>query len=341
MYKKLFLKGTVFLVCFCVLFSAASTLLSRKSLWGAWNSTTKLSGFYNSPRAEYDVLFFGSSNTYCSFNPLVLWEETGVKSYVFATQNQPLWATYYYMKDAFKTQKPKIVVLDVLMASKYTEYYDDGVNYSFADDMPLSWNKVQLALVSAPGKGAFDLLCNFTKYHSRWNELKEEDYTFRRGEQRDYLKGYVLLPEVYPDGVRPDVAGVTAKAELLDKNVEYLEKIIALCAEEQVELLLVKAPNNKTTAQEACYQKVEKLAQEHGVSYVDYNNFYDEIGLDLKTDFYDKSHLNYCGAEKFTRFFAGGLKLPPSDDPNNTAAQWALDLQQYKNEKQNLEKDSL
>ncbi|HIU48907.1 MAG TPA: hypothetical protein IAB04_06050 [Candidatus Avimonoglobus intestinipullorum] len=330
MYKKLLLKIVAFLAVFSVLFLPLNTLLSRKSLWGAWNSTTKLAGFYNSPREEYDVLFFGSSNTYCSFNPLVLWEEKQVKSYVFATQNQPIWATYHYMKDAFKTQKPKVAVLDVLMMTKHTEYYDDGVNYSFADDMPFSWNKIQLALVSAQGKGAFDLLFNFTKYHSRWNELKEEDYTFRRGEQRDYLKGYVLLPDVYPDGIRPDVTEVTATAELLDKNVEYLEKIIRLCEEEQVELLLVKAPNNKTTAQEAHYREVEQLAREHGVPYVDYNNYYEEIGLDLKTDFYDKSHLNYRGAEKFTRFFAASLSLAPSEDHNHTAAQWDLDLQEYK-----------
>ncbi len=333
---KMLLKPVAFLVCFCLLFSGAQNLLCRKETEGTWNSTSKIAGFYNAPENEFDVIFFGSSNTYCSFNPLVLWAERGIKSYVFATQNQPMWATYYYMRDAFKRQKPKVAVLDVLMLTKHTEYYDDGVNYSFADDMPFSLDKLRLVQAAAPWGSRFDLLFNFTKYHSRWNELEEKDYTFRRWEERDPLKGYVLLEETFSGAIQHDVSGVTAEAALYEKNVAYFEKIVELCKEEGVELMLVKTPNNKTTAQEAHYRVIRQLAAEKGLELIDYNQYYPEIGLDLATDFYDKSHLNYRGAEKFTRFFAQNLTLAPSGDENGTNAQWDADLAWYQDYIKNL-----
>ena len=100
----------VFVFLFVAMFSFISEILCRKSLGGAWNYTEKIAGFYNSQDNEYDVMFFGSSNTYCSFNPLVFYEESGVKSYILATQNQPVWAPYTYMKESLKTQKPKLLV---------------------------------------------------------------------------------------------------------------------------------------------------------------------------------------------------------------------------------------
>lgn len=330
MVKKIIIKSTAFLACFCLLFSGAQNLLCRKETEGTWNSTSKIAGFYNAPENEFDVIFFGSSNTYCSFNPLVLWEEKRVKSYVFATQNQPLWATYYYMKDAFKRQKPKIAVLDALMLTKHREYYDDGVNYSFADDMPFSVNKLRLVNAAVPIEDRFDLLFNFTKYHSRWNELTEKDYTFQRGDEQDDLRGYVFLEETFPGAVQHDVSGVITTADLYEKNVEYFEKIVALCREEGVPLMLVKTPNNKTTAQEAHYRVIRELAVQSGLQFIDYNEFYSEIGLDLSTDFYDKSHLNYKGAEKFTRYFARSLGFSPSEDYTGTAEEWDKDLAQYK-----------
>lgn len=330
MLRKVIFKTTLFFVCFCVLFAGVQNLLCRKETEGVWNNTSKRAGFYNAPENEFDVIFFGSSNTYCSFNPLILWEETGVKSYVFATQNQPIWATYYYMKDAFKRQTPKLAVLDVLMLTKHTEYFDDGVNYSFADDMPFSLDKIRLVQASAPRDGQFDLLFNFTKYHSRWNELTKTDWTFRRGEQRDSMYGYTFLTDTYADAIMHDVSGVETTAELYEKNVEYFEKIVSLCRENGVELMLVKTPNNKTTAQEAHYKAIHALAAENGLELVDYNALYPEIGLDLKTDFYDKSHLNFRGAEKFTRYFADTLNLEPSADTNGTAAQWDMDLENYR-----------
>jgi len=300
---KRFVAVIVFLALFFALFSVCDRILSRKETEGWWNVTAKIDGFYSSPNNEYDVMFFGSSNAYCSFNPLVIWQETGVKSYVFATQQQPLWATYYYMKDAIKTQKLDLAVVDVLMASKNDDYYDDGVNYTFCDNMPLSVNKVQLAFASAPKGERFGLLCRFVKYHSRFSELTKEDFEYRKEKMQDYSKGYYVLTSTCNDAEHFDVSKVTEREELSIKNKDYLMKIIELCKENDIKLMLVKTPSNSNEEEKKYYNSVEEIAKSNELEFVDYNLVYDKIGLDLKTDFYDKGHLNTLGAEKFSSYF--------------------------------------
>ncbi|MBE7015536.1 MAG: hypothetical protein E7417_01785 [Ruminococcaceae bacterium] len=331
---KNLLKSMIFVLVFLMLFSGAQTLLSRKETEGWWNTTAKIDGFYNSEKNEYDAIFFGSSNAYCSFNPLVIWKETGNKSYVFATQQQPVWATYHYMVDAFKTQSPELVVMDVLMFSKNEEKYDDGVNYTFCDNMPFSRNKVELVYASVPKGKRFGLLCNFVKYHSRWSELKKQDFEYKKSEMKDYSKGFCVLSQVYSgeEIVREDVSKVSDCAELLPKNEEYLKKIIALCKEKNTRLLLVKTPSNATAEEKKYYNAVEKIAVENGVDFVDYNLLYDEIGIDMKADFYDDSHLNAWGAEKFSAYFANSEKF--LEEKTVIEDDWDADYQKYLEETQ-------
>lgn len=324
--KKTF-STIAFILIFAVLFSCADRILSRKSTEGWWNVTEKIDGFYNSPENEYDVMFFGSSNAYCSFNPLVIWNKTGVKSYVFATQQQPVWATYHYIAEALKTQSPKLAVVDILMFSKNDEYYDDGVNYTFCDNMPLSKNKIELICASAPPEDRFNLACRFMKYHSRWNELTEADFTYRKSDMHDYSKGYYVLTKEYPDAVKSDTSAVFTSADLSRKNAEYLNKIIDLCKTRGVELMLVKTPSNSTAAETEYYNTVSNIAAENGIFYADYNQCYDKIGLELKKDFYDDTHLNIRGAEKFSEYFVDTVDFFSGKTRSDDS--WLSDWEKY------------
>ena len=338
LYTKRAVGIVVFVLIFVVLFLHADRLLARKSVDGWWNTTAKIDGFYNSPENAYDVMFFGSSHAYASFNPLVLWEQTGVKSYVFATQQQPVWATYHYMVDAISRQDLDLAVVDVLMLSKTEEYYDDGVNYTFCDNMPLSRNKLELVAASAPKGERFNLACRFMKYHSRWNELSKADFDYRKSKMEDYSKGYCVLTEAISDAIAPDVENISEKSEITEKNLLYLNKIIDLCEEQGVELMLVKTPSNATKEEKMYYNAVEAIAKEHDLDFVDYNLVYDEIGLDLKQDFYDKSHLNVRGAEKFTKYFSESTKYFEGKTRNDD--DWMRELAEYETNKKAIDENS-
>ena len=184
-----------------------------------------------------------------------------------------MWATYYYVKEALKTQDPQLIVVECNMMGDDQEYYDDGVNFSFMDELPLSLDKLKLAMVSAPAGERAPLVWNFMKYHSRWDELEDQDYHTRRSQLRDPYRGHVLLPDrqVTAPEVIPMEAGESGA--LLEKNVEYLEKIIALCEAEGIDLWLIKAPSNTALeeTQALRMESVEELAAAYGVPLDDVN----------------------------------------------------------------------
>ena len=300
--KAAILRGLAFLLVFLVLFAGVDHVMRRKSLVGPWNMTAKVAGFYNEPEDEFEVMFFGSSHAYASFQPLTIYEETGVKSYVFATQKQPIWATYHYMVEAFKTQTPALAVVEVNMVPDAQAYLDEGTNHSYLDDLPFSTNKLELIAVTAPEGERAPYVLPFLKYHARWSELGPKDFTYRAADQQDDLKGYVLLPDTEAVPVYEDLSEVET-GTIPEKNLGYIEKIRALCAEYGVALWLVKAPSNPLADQVAGIWAVEEWAAENNVTFDDFNRSFTEIGLTPEM-FYDQAHLDAVGAETFTRWFA-------------------------------------
>ena len=331
---KFFVSALAFLVLLTLILIPIQNILARKSLAGAWDMTNKIGGFYNEEEDQFEVMFFGPSHAYAAFSPLEIWDEIGVKSYVFATQQQPLWATCTYIREALKTQSPSLIVVECRMAFGDKEYYaqgnDWGVTYSYMDDIPLSWNKVELAWVSAPDlEGRVSALFNFMMYHDRWNDLHREDLTFRRSQARDPYKGFVMLDPQETDRPRPAIETVTGAAPLLEKNQYWLEEIIKLCQDEGVELWLVKSPSNLELEEKAMLNTVEATAAKYGVHFYDFNEDYDAIGL-KESMFYDEHHLDALGASRFSRYFADvlasarpNLKTDPSDPV------WTADLETY------------
>ena len=332
---KFFCSALAFLVLLILVLTPIQHILARKSLSGMWDMTNKIAGFYNEEEDQFEVMFFGPSHAYAAFSPLVIWEETGIKSYVFSTQQQPLWATYTYVKEALKTQSPALIVLECRMALGDKEYYmeegdDKAVTYPYMDDRPLSWNKVELAVQSAPEpEERFGLLFNFMMYHSRWNDLHREDFTFRRDEARDPYKGFVMLEPQEPLQPRPASETVTQAVPLLEKNQYWLEEIIKLCQEEGIELWLIKSPSNLELEEKALLNTVEETARRYNVPFHDFNVDYADIGLD-ESMFFDAHHMDALGAGKFSRYFAHILQSArPNLKTDSGDPVWAADLEVY------------
>lgn len=320
----------VILFCAVVLALAAlcGRVLVRKSLYGAWDMTNKIAGFYNEPEDEFEVMFFGSSHAYAAFSPLELWHETGVKSYVFATQQQPMWATYHYIREAFKTQSPSVVVLEVQMMLQTEEYADAAVIHSYLDDLPFSLNKLALISASASGTDRLEYLFPLIPYHERWSELDSLDFTFRRADAHDPYRGYVLLPAT---GFVPEVYGMPEQAaDIQEKSWTYLRRIAALCEGNGAALWLIETPSNPEPELQAVFLGLDELLAAEGLRADNFSNSSEALGLDLTTDFYDQHHLNAVGAIRFTDVFAALLveRYPDlATEPDD--ARWAADWTRY------------
>lgn len=330
---QIVLKCLLFGLIFLLIFLPVNQILRRKSLIPPWNMTTKVHGFYNEPVDTFDVMFFGSSHAYCSVNPLLLFEQTGAASYLFCSQQQPLWATYHFMEEAFKTQRPELAVVEVYMADEDRSYMDEGTNFSAEDDLEFSWNKLELIRALAPSGERLPYLLGFLKYHGRWDQLNSSDFSLDYLEERDLLRGYVLLDKCNPgEAIPTDVSAVTEQKPLTAKNADYLRRIVELCAREDVQLLLMKSPSNETVELKKRMNAVEAFAAESKTAFVDFNLSYDELGL-TPEDFYDYGHLNYRGTEKFTSYFGAYLTRSydlPDHRGESAYAGWSEDVEQYR-----------
>ena len=301
---KCITRSICFLLIFALILAGLSGIFVRKSLTTPWNMSVKVNGFYNEAENSLDVIYFGSSHMYCSIDPSQLEEISGLKSYIMATQEQPVWISYHYMKEALKTQDPKIMVFEVNMMVQEDEFGEEGTLHSATDPIKLSKNKVEMIYAAVPDGQRRNYIFDIIKYHGRWEELTKEDFTQDYLEEKDPLRGYVLLEQITPIESRDNLEGVTEISPPIEKAMIYLEKMITLSEEEGFKLIFIKTPSNATVAEKKIYNAAEELAKQRGVAYIDYNMHYQELGLNLETDFYDRRHLNNKGVEKFTPTFA-------------------------------------
>jgi hypothetical protein len=89
---------------------------------------------------------------------------------------------------------------------------------------------------------------------------------------------------------------------------EYLQKIIDLCKQENIGLVLFCAPYPETADESAQQNSIADLAKANGITFFDFNTFYQKIGIDFATDYRDGDHLNSSGADKVTKYLEDYLR---------------------------------
>ncbi len=116
-----------------MLFESSSFVLRDK-----YNSEYVL-GFEDEVPYTLDVLFLGSSMSYRQIYPLELWNEFGIASYNLGSSEQIIPLSYYILQHALRTQKPKVVVVDMGMCIVEKKNFSDARLHQVWDN--LSWSK--------------------------------------------------------------------------------------------------------------------------------------------------------------------------------------------------------
>ena len=255
------------------------------------------------PRESLDVLFFGSSLVYCDVAPAWLWAESGLRSYVMAGPEQTIPITYYYIREACRTQSPRLVMLEAtgMFYEKYQNYTRANIDY-----MPLSANRLAATFTAAERELVPDLLYPLFSYHDLWNTISRADIQKKLAPAADPLAGYTFLSEACPPPDYAERAEFTADSDTYRENLRWLEKIRDFCAQQDTELLLYIAPSAgriPAAAMETLRADVSAL----GLTLTDLNEALPELGIDDTRDWYDFLHFNARGAEKFSRWLGADL----------------------------------
>lgn len=331
---KYALRGVCLILLVLLLLRLTDRVLIPKYYYNnKWSTTATYHGFYEMEDDTVDVLFLGSSHAACAFNPQVLYNEYGITSYNLGCEQQNLLLSYYWLKEALRSQTPRAVVLDTYILFEYKP--DEALNTEEACTRKavdvMKWGGVKTETIQAICQNdskQTELSYYFPnlRFHSRWSELGEDDFTFMELEGYTELKGYNALLGCYSwqrQSYEPIQETETLEGEpAVPLMLEYLQKIVDLCAENEIELILVKTPTTKQTWEK--HNTVEFYARESGVRFYDFNtqDLYDASSFDFASDMADDQHANVSGAVKLTEYM-GEILDTECGIARHVDAQWA------------------
>ena len=251
-----------------------------------------------------DVIFVGDCEVYANFTPLEMYREAGIKAYVRGTSQQLVWQSYYILEETFQYETPKVVVFNV-NAMRYSEPVKEEYHRLTIDQMRWSAQKVGIIRASMTEEETFlSYVFPILRYHSRITQLTAEDFTYLFDDEQITWQGHMVNDNVKPLGRLPSKKAL-ADYSFGDICWEYLEKMRLLCEENGTELILIKAPSVYPYWYDEYDAQIEEYAAKHGLSFYNFLDNVEEIGIDYQVDTYDAGlHMNLSGATKLSKFFA-------------------------------------
>lgn len=307
-------------VGFCIILTLTIILINKilvpKYYYNdLWPTTSTYAGFYRMDEDSIDVLCLGSSHAAAGFNPQVIYDAYGIRSYNLACEQQNMFTSYYWIKEALRYQKPQVILFDtyMLFPVNQAEALNSAESCTRKAFDGMRWSGVKAEAVKEmcrldEEQSEISYYLPNVRYHTRWTELKEEDFRFVQMNRHYELKGYTPLERRIAMEYQPFVSGDNLEqAEMVPLMQEYLNKIVELCENNEIKLILFKTPS--VTQRITNYNTVSQYAAEKGLEYWDFNeaSAYKDSALVFEEDMNDDMHMNIWGAQKLSLYI--GFRL--------------------------------
>lgn len=284
---EIFLRTTIYILVFILVWVYVGFVLTPKNYdatGGDYYFAYK--SIFNEEKDSIDIMFSGNSNVFKSCIPMEVYEQTGATCYNIGGSVQSAQAMEARIKDVLKTQSPKLMIFDVDCL------YDANVFYTGS-------NRYKLLPFTAP-----------VFYHNRWAELKFSDFYTAPQDDRNYMKGFVALHEIYgyqidENYMKDPTTEIQPLEESVIKNMENIQKI---CQENGIAMLFISVPSPATWTNQK-HNGIAELADRMGITYLDMNMPDVKFGFDYALHIADAGyHCNFAGAELVTKYVCDYVK---------------------------------
>lgn len=277
--------------------------------------------FYSEPENTIDVVYFGTSAANRYFiNPLA-YEESGMTCFTMATMGMPMFFIPTLADEINKTQDPDLYIIEIRWLLKEREQVTDAHIRRVTDNMKLSGNKLEAideafdfmdgskGMLEDISENRIDYVIPIIKYHGKFaqGELTRGDWKLTSSKNK--TKGYVMSKKTTTQvnqfyGRLSDAVG-----EMSLEAEETLNYILDFCDKCDKEVLFVMSPYSVKTGQMPVFNSVIQNIESRGYKVINFNTpqMYEELEIDWDKDFYNSKHLNYIGAEKYTRWLTDYL----------------------------------
>lgn len=316
------IKAVVFFTIFIGILSVLNKIFSPiGSSEGGWFVAGAMRDMYKQEKDTIDVLYIGDSNVYTGISPFEIYDKTGITGYSASTPQQDVIGSYYAAKELFKTQSPKIVMLDTTEFFTYVDSFTELGTRSETDYMNWGINKLEIINEKEYNYTLKDKLAYIfplIRFHDRYSRLTEFD--IRKIVQNNELsyKGYLYETKVNKfenkgqknykkfkeyEMQQEQKNANSSELKIQDYAKEKVEQLKELCEQNNCELVLITMPNTDERALEK-YEIFKRYAEEKKLKYVNFNFEVDEP-IDWETDTQDRgNHLNIKGAEKVGNYIS-------------------------------------
>ena len=333
--KKIYLKRLVKILSLVLVVAAIVGVSQEYYMTNSSNTAIRLRGFYREDPKTLDVVVLGASEVYSGFNAPEFYKKTGVTSYPYAYEGNPVTLWKYELKEILRTQTPKLLIVE-MNGAIYDEdmlYKEASIRY-LADNMTLQKEKREMV----SQYGTDDPLSYYfpiMKYHGEW--LQPDRIKNAIAMLRIDLRGHSLLKgtlsHIKHAKYKDELTGYDPTAERdLNPNAErYLREFLDECKECGVEnILFVRFPH-RVTAEKSIraferFNRAARIVEEYGYEYVNLDDYCGEAGIEKPGDFYDTDHMMMSGQMKFTDFLAEYLQeryhLEPTQLTQKQKEEW-------------------
>ena len=340
-------KVTIEILIFVIILFGAYKLIENKyseaaskNVVNAWTKS-RYDEFYALEENTVDMVFIGSSHSYCTFDPENFDSVLGTLSWQLGTPLQHYDTSLYSLKEVYKTQKPKLVVLeiywdmlddefDMKQANSFFEVVKDkSVQEEYIKDVfPIS-EQVKYKLLPIRYQQdyfAYEAAHLENAAKNRLGVHKKVNQTETNGEEYYLAKGYTYCNTVIPDSELDETnqyKGLDGEGWKPHKTqIKYIEEFVKLCEENGSEVVFVTAPIANVSMDyiknyDIIHSQMADIAKNLGIKYLDFNTVNMEEGLFELIEFRDDAHLNDSGVKKANAYYVNWLKNNTETFGNN------------------------
>lgn len=345
--RKTGLRVLVFLIIAALLFVYLNQVFS---IGNTDASKEIITSFYEEEDDTIDVMYMGTSATNRYYNPGQAYEEEGVAAYNMAIMGMPMFFMPTMIDEVEKTQDPDLYIIEIRNVLKSKDEVTDAHIRRVTDSLKFSANRfkaVNIALDYTEGaKGEksdiddekLSYYVPIIKYHSRATsgELTAGDVFLTDGQSA--VKGYVLSPLTVTQKAQKESIYSNERKAMAPEMTAAFEDALDACdalKAEGKEVLFVLSPYVVREGQMDKFNTAFDMIKAHGFPVLNCNDtdVLEEMGIDWETDFYNSKHVNYQGAEKYTRYLTKYIKenyeIPDRRGDENYSS-WSEAYDKYK-----------
>ncbi len=297
MKKERIIKIISFLSALCLIFVCLNSFLCVNDR----RARIFIRGFYKEPKNSIDVILIGPSELYSDFNSPLAWQEYGFTSYSLSV---PAMTENLYkpaLETALSRQKPKLVVFEI---AGFLPKKNEAVLRKWIDNSPWNAQKLKTIKELAPKENRYSYYFPFFKYHM--NLLKNPEIVSES--LSDALKLWnkpYYKTKSFSSIAKQDKTKKLKKRSytVSSENKANLEKLLKYCKSEGLQnVLFIYSPHKSVFTTLESFDYLEKTVNSYGYDFINLNSSYEEIGLDVTCDFYNREHLNIFGSQKYTKY---------------------------------------